>query len=75
MAVRTINQPTKLEDTSPMPFGMYRGKPMQDVPVSYLHYLYTKPSTYLGGDMLAVREYIERSLDALKMENRDLIWK
>jgi uncharacterized protein (DUF3820 family) len=64
----------KLEDTSPMPFGKFKGKPMQDVPVSYLHWLWhnaTNPS-YAAQDVV---EYIRENMDALKMENKDLIWQ
>jgi uncharacterized protein (DUF3820 family) len=62
-----------LNDLSPMPFGKYKDTPMQDVPASYLHWLWqngmknevkTKP----------VADYINRSLSALKTENKDLIW-
>lgn len=31
----------KLTDTDPMPFGKYKGTPMQDVPASYLHWLWS----------------------------------
>jgi len=63
----------KLEDTSPMPFGKFKGKPMQDVPVSYLHWLWhnINPPTNSNVDVL---EYIKENMDALKMENKDLIW-
>lgn len=60
----------KLNDDSPMPFGAYKGKLMQDVPVGYLHWFYT-----LGNGFPEVKDYIERNLAALKMENKDLIWK
>ena len=29
-----------LEDTDPMPFGKHKGEMMQDVPASYLHWLW-----------------------------------
>lgn len=29
-----------LTDTDPMPFGKFAGQPMQDVPASYLHWLW-----------------------------------
>ncbi len=63
----------KLTDTSPMPFGLHRGTPMQDVPVSYLHWLWHQlvPNS---SNTLAVKEYIEENLNALRMENKDLLW-
>ena len=63
-----------LTDTSFMPFGKFRGKPMQDLPVSYLHWFYCNNSMSTEAGQ-AVIDYITISLDALKMENRDLIWK
>ena len=56
-----------------MPFGKYKGVPMQDVPVNYLHYLWTNG---LKDDVTDsdVADYIHRNLNAMKMENRDLIW-
>lgn len=60
---------TKLNDDSLMPFGKYKGLQMQEVPVEYLQWYYHNGS---DGN---VKQYIRDSLDALKMENRDLIWK
>jgi len=76
-----------LTDTDPMTFGKYKGTPMQDVPVEYLHYLWTvfvhkiktdidesvqlKPHEY---NNLQLAIYIKNNLNALKMENTDLIW-
>ena len=61
-----------LEDTDLMPFGIHRGMRLQDVPVDYFHYLWHNG---MRNDMnSAVADYIRRNLDALKMENRDLIW-
>lgn len=58
-----------LTDDSLMPFGKYKGIQMQDVPVQYLHWYWHNcdKKTSLG-------EYIKDNLDALKMENKDLIW-
>jgi len=63
---------TKLEDDSPMPYGKHKGQPMEDVPVSYLHWLWEE-----GGvdEKSPVGDYIRWCMDALKMENTDLIWK
>jgi hypothetical protein len=62
----------KLKDTDPMPFGMHKGKPMQDVPVGYLHWIWT--SGLKNDPHKPVHQYIKDNLDALKMENKDLIW-
>lgn len=63
----------QLNDLSPMPFGMYKGKPMQDVKVDWLHWYWNNciPKT---SEQLAVMDYIKRSLSALKQEKQDLIW-
>jgi len=61
-----------LTDDSPMPFGKYKGVKMQDVPASYLHYLWTNG---MEKDHVSnVACYIRENVDALKMENKDLIW-
>lgn len=64
-----------LDDNSPMPFGKkYRGIKMEDVPVSYLHWIWCEVKT---GDIALqeVRDYIFRNLDALKEEDSDRIWE
>lgn len=61
-----------LSDTDPMPFGKHRSVPMQDIPASYLHYLWTHGME--TDKSSAVADYIRRNIDALKLENRDLIW-
>lgn len=62
-----------LEDTDLMPFGKHKGIPMQDVPASYLHYLWTNG---MSGDRdSAVAEYIRQNLQSLKQEHPDGIWK
>lgn len=60
----------KLEDISPMPFGKYKGILMQDVPVTYLHWLWHNVYHPSGG----VYEYIKENISALKLENKDLLW-
>jgi uncharacterized protein (DUF3820 family) len=61
-----------LSDIDPMPFGKFKGKPMQDVPSSYLHYLWQNG---LKDDKQSnVADYIRRNLNALKVEYRDGIW-
>lgn len=57
-----------------MPFGKeHRGTPMQDVPVDYLHWVWHEAS--YGKGLEQVKNYIANNLDALKMENKDLIWR
>lgn len=52
-----------LSDLSPMPFGKYRGKAMQDVPAKYLLWLYDSKV-----DHPAVRAYIIDNLQVLRQE-------
>ena len=65
-----------LSETSPMPFGQHRNKPMQDVPASYLHYLWTNglKSNAVSHDQQNVRDYILENLSALQQEHSDGIW-
>jgi uncharacterized protein (DUF3820 family) len=63
----------QLTDLDPMPFGKFKGKPMQDVPADYLHYLWTnglKEKTHTSN----VAHYIEQNIAALKKEYPDGIW-
>ena len=69
----TMNQ---LLDLDPMPFGKF-GKTtpptlMQDVPASYLHYLWATGKK--EDKTCPVADYIRRNLDALKHEHPDGIW-
>lgn len=61
-----------LSDTDPMPFGKFRGQPMQDVPASYLFWLWTNGKS--GDRFCPVADYIRRNLAALRMEFKDGIW-
>lgn len=61
----------QLSDTDKMPWGKHKGIPMQDVPVSYLRFLW---NSGLKNDDRPVAEYIRKNLNALKLENMDLIW-
>lgn len=54
-----------------MPFGLHKDKPMQDVPVKYLHWLWQNGMKY---EKSSVANYIRTNLDVLKTENYDLIW-
>lgn len=69
---------TQLQDTSQMPFGKYKGTPMQDVPASYLHWLWTQNNArdqrtqMISSD--PVLDYIQRNISALKKEYPDGVW-
>ena len=55
-----------------MPFGKHKGEPMEKVPASYLHYLW---SNGMKDDRRsAVANYIRRNLAALAKEHKDGIW-
>ena len=62
---------TEFTDTDPMPFGQHQGRPLQDVPASYFHYLWT---TGMKDKRTPLAEYIRKNLDALKQEYPDGIW-
>ena len=47
----------ELNDKSPMPFGMYSGQPMEKVPASYLHYLWSDSEKKIG----PVFDYIRKN--------------
>lgn len=61
-----------LQDTDQMPFGKHKGIPMQDVPASYLHYLWRSGMEF--DKQSNVADYIRRNLAALKKELPDAIW-
>jgi hypothetical protein len=61
-----------LNDLSPMPFGKYKGRPMQDVPADYLFWLWTNGKE--GDKVCPVAGYIRENLDALKRDHPDGIW-
>lgn len=52
-----------LKDTDQMPFGIHKGKKMEDVPASYLMWLYD--NNKCNGN---VKEYIIDNLDVLRGE-------
>jgi uncharacterized protein (DUF3820 family) len=58
-----------LNDLSLMPFGQHKGKPMQDVPASYLVWLKEQGCNHEG-----VRGYITENWSAIKSELPDRIW-
>ena len=53
----------KLTDSSPMPFGKYKGDQMINVPAYYLLWLYET-----GKCSTNVRDYIEDNIDVLNSE-------
>lgn len=55
-------EPT-LTDTDPMPFGKFKGTPMQDVPASYLAWLKNE-----GCNNVLVANYIHNSWEAIELE-------
>lgn len=66
---------TPLKDTDLMPWGAHKGVPMSDVPVNYLHFMWTTRGLCRERTTVnPVAEYISRNLNALKMENKDLLW-
>lgn len=62
-----------LTDTDKMPFG---GEMMQDVPASYLHWLWTneRDPMRLKVKVDPIADYISRNLTALQHEYPDGIW-
>lgn len=62
----------KLTDQSPMPFGVHKDKPMQDVPAPYLHWLWVNGKKTDTNH--PIHHYIKDNMDALKMKVKDKIW-
>jgi len=52
-----------LDDNSLMPFGKYEGCKMQDVPATYLKWLYDNNKA-----SKPVRRYIKENLETIKLE-------
>ena len=57
---------TRLQDTDLMPFGIHKGKQMQDVPADYLAYLRRE-----GCSHPRVAAYIEWAWKAIEMELKE----
>lgn len=51
-----------LTDDSPMPFGIYKGDPMENVPDQYLRWIYNNNKC-----TAEVRKYIEDNADVLNL--------
>lgn len=63
----------QLSDTCLMPFGKHKGQPMQDVPASYLHWLWANGKS--GDKLCPVADYIRRNVSVLEQEYPDGIWE
>ena len=61
-----------LGDDDRMPFGKHKGERMEDIPVAYLHYLWTSGLRNDSG--MPVHEYIKERLDELKKEYPEGMW-
>lgn len=62
-----------LKDEDLMTFGKYKGTPMQDVPASYLHWLWVNgKATDVNCPVAA---YIKANITALQQEHPDGIWE
>ncbi len=70
--------PRKFTDSTPMPFGKYKGLHLADVDAAYLHWLWNSANDPLSGkkpgsDPLA--DYIRDNIGALSKEYPDGIWE
>ena len=65
-----------LQDSDPMPFGKHKGEPMENVPASYLHWLWTNERDPMSRKVRVdrVADYIHRNMHILKIEHPDGIW-
>jgi hypothetical protein len=54
----------RMDDSTPMPFGMHKGKPLVDVPPSYLLWAYDN----LRNMDPELRQYIDDNREALETE-------
>ena len=59
-----------LEDNSPMPFGKHKNKPMEEVPASYLLWLWDEldQDKILNKHQKAVQDYVKDNWDVLNKE-------
>ena len=65
-----------LTDLDECPLGKYKGTLMQDVPCEYLHWFWTEIVDRSSNQKVrSILDYIKENISALKMENKDLIWK
>ena len=61
-----------LDDDDLMPFGKYQGYRMEEVPASYLHWLWVNGKK--DDFACPVHQYIHPRMSALQDEYRDGIW-
>lgn len=64
----------RLEDDSPMPWGMHKGILMKDIPADYFHYLWSKKDGLKNNHENHVADYIRNHLDRLRKLHPDGIW-
>jgi hypothetical protein len=66
----------ELQDTDKMPWGKYKGEKMEDVPASYLFWLWTNERDPMNQKVKVdpVANYIYRNINVLKKEHPDGIW-
>lgn len=64
-----------LTDDCIFPFGAHARdkRKMEHVPVRYLHWVWHNCDP--SGDVERVKTYITQNIEALKQEDKDLIWK
>ena len=63
----------KLTDDSPMLFGKYKGERMENVPASYLFFLWTNGKE--KDNVCPVANYIRENLGVLEHEYPNGIWR
>lgn len=68
-----VDAKKELQDTDTMPWGKYKGTPMQDVPADYLFWLWTEKGKK-DNRSCEVADYIRRNLATLQQEYPDGIW-
>ena len=62
----------ELQDDDPMPFGKHKDERMEDVPASYLFWLWTNGKE--NDRLCPVAHYIRRNKGVLAQEYPDGIW-
>ena len=70
--MKRATETVSLTDESPMWFGEHRGKPLRDVPASYLFWLWTEELSEASHKPLS--KYIRENLHILEREYPDGIW-
>lgn len=60
-----------MDDSTPMPFGTHKGKPMEDVPARYLLWLWE--DSIWNEPERPLHHYIKTSFSALEQECKDFI--